>query len=186
MRTFSTTVQQIINSGNIKFFYLIELNFSNDYYLTSYASDITLGGNTYQSESGLFEIESPKLSTVVDREAYRVVLTDFNDEMSAEFKANVIGKDIHVRIGLIDTNNNPLLNSNDLIEVYKGTVDTPTISIDWENKTAVIEGTSPMADLDSVNSFISSKSGMDQKSSTDTSFDNIFQDSEATLKWGKV
>ena len=43
-----------------------------------------------------------------------------------------------------------------------------------------------MSDLDAVNSFISSKAGMDQVSSTDTSFDFIFEDSEAEIKWGKV
>jgi hypothetical protein len=106
--------------------------------------------------------------------------------MSAEFKANVVGKPITVKLGLLDANNNPMLNSSDIIDVYKGYVDSPSISIDWDNKIAVLEGTSALADLDGINPFISSKSGMDQRSSTDTSFDDIFMNSEATIKWGKV
>jgi hypothetical protein len=186
MRLFSPAVQVVLNSSSIKFFYLIELNFNNNYYMTSYPSDLTFGGNTYVSESALFEIDSPKFSTVIDREAYKIVLVDFNDEMSAEFKANVVGKPITVKLGLLDANNNPMLNSSDIIDVYKGYVDSPSISIDWDNKIAVLEGTSALADLDGINPFISSKSGMDQRSSTDTSFDDIFMNSEATIKWGKV
>ena len=43
-----------------------------------------------------------------------------------------------------------------------------------------------MSDLDMVKPFISSKDGMDQKSATDTSFDEVYEDNEITLKWGKV
>jgi len=186
MRIFSTAVQQVLSTNNIKFFYLIELNFNQNYYLTSYSSDIVYNGNTYQSESGLFEVDSPKFNTVLDREAYKIVLLDFQDEMSAEFKANVVGKPVRVKLGLLDSNNNPLVGSNDIVDVYNGTVDSPVIDINWDNKVAILEGASPMSDLDAVNSFISSKAGMDQVSSTDTSFDFIFEDSEAEIKWGKV
>jgi hypothetical protein len=50
----------------------------------------------------------------------------------------------------------------------------------------VLEGTSPMADLDLVKNFIASKNGMDQKSTSDTSFDQIYDGSEITIRWGKV
>ena len=52
-------------------------------------------------------------------------------------------------------------------------------------KLAIIEGTSPMSDLDLVNPFITSADGMDQKNASDTSFDEIYENSEITLKWGK-
>jgi len=185
MRVFSPAVKQLLEDGNIEFFYLIDLHFNNSYYLTSYSNDINYGGNVYNAESALFEIDSPKFSTVVDREAYKIILIDFNNELGAEFKANVVGKSVRVRIGLVDSNNNPMLNSQDIVDVYKGFVDSPQIIIDWETKLATIEGTSAMSDLDRVNTFITSKAGMDNVSSTDTSFDNIFSDSEVELKWGK-
>jgi hypothetical protein len=34
--------------------------------------------------------------------------------------------------------------------------------------------------------FITSRDGMDQRSSTDTSFDEIYKNSEINLKWGKI
>jgi len=187
MRTFSTTVQDILDSGNIKFFYLIDLYFTNTYRFTSYSEDITYNGATYISDGGLFEIDSPKISSTVDREAYRVVLADLSNQVLAEMRANVVGKSMLVRAGFIDpVTNQPLLGANDIIYVYKGYVDKPEIINDWETKLATLEGTSPMADLDMVNSFVTSRDSMHQRNANDTSFDEIYDSSELDLKWGKV
>ena len=70
--------------------------------------------------------------------------------------------------------------------VYKGVVDKPLINNNFDTKLAVLEGTSPMSDLDMVRSFMTSKAGMDQRSASDTSFDEIFDDKQITVKWGKV
>lgn len=43
-----------------------------------------------------------------------------------------------------------------------------------------------MSDLDIIVPFISSRDGMDQKSSSDTSFDKIYGDNLVKLKWGKI
>jgi len=186
MREFSSTVESLISSNNIRFFFLIELNFIQNYYLTSHYTDIDFGGNVYIADGGLYEYDSPKQSSVVDRESYRIVISDVSDTLITEFKANVVGKPITVHCGLLDSNNQPLLGTNDLIVVYRGFVDSPSINNDFEQKTAILEGTSPMADLDAVNNFVCSRDGMDQKSSTDTSFDDIFEDSQINIKWGKV
>jgi len=187
MRTFSNAVQTVINSGNIKFFYLIELQFSTTYRLTSYNTDIVYDGNTYLADGGLYEIDTPKFSSVIDREAYKVIVADLADEMAAEFELNVVGKPVSVKLGLVDnTTNEPMLSTSDVLSVYDGFVDTPRLSNDFEEKLAMIECTSPMADLDAVNTFFSSKDGMDQRSSTDTSFDQIFDNKEVSIKWGKV
>jgi hypothetical protein len=189
MRVFSSTVQNLIDSGNIEYFFLITLNFTNTYRLTSYHSNLEYpigSGNTYISDGGLFEIDEPKFSSVVDREAYRIVIAEDLDEMSAEFEANVVGKPIDVKVGFIDANGYPLLNENDIVSIYKGNADSPSITNDWEQKLAVIEGTSPMADLDAVNVRYTSKDGMDQINTDDTSFDEIYGGREITFKWGKV
>jgi hypothetical protein len=187
MRTFSSAVQAIINSGEIRFFYLIELGFSSTYRFTSYSSDIVFEGNTYSADGGLYEIDTPKFSSVIDREAYKVVIADLVEEMAAEFETNVVGKTVKVKLGLLDNATNlPLLSSADIMDVYNGFVDAPKLSNDFEEKLAVIECTSPMADLDAVNPFFSSKDGMDNRSSTDTSFDQIFDNKEVSIKWGKV
>jgi len=187
MREFSSTVQAILDSGNIKFFYLIDLYFNDSYHLTSYSNDIVYNGTTYVSDGGLFEIDTPKLSSIIDREAYKVVIVDLSDQLLAEVRANIVGKDILVRLGFIDpTTNEPILTTEDIIYVYKGFVDTPEIINNWETKLASIEGTSPMADLDMINSFLTSRDSMHQRNNDDTSFDEIYDSSELDLKWGKV
>lgn len=186
MRNFSTSVQAVLDSDNISFFFLIKLEFTQTYYLTSFGSDIVFDGQTYTAQGGLFEYDSPKLSSVVDRESYKIVIDDVSNTMIQEFKNNVVGKPITVTAGFLDTNGAPLLNTSDMVQVYQGYVDSPVISNDWETKTAIIEGTSPMSDLDAVNVFYTSRDGMDQRSITDTSFDDMFEDGEIKYKWGKV
>lgn len=186
MRQFSSAVQTVLNSDVIKFAFLIKLEFNTTHHFTSYHRDLVYNGATYIADGGVFEFEPPKFSSVVDREAYRVVIADLINQMVSEFKLNVVGKIIDVKLALLDANGDPLLGTSDVLSVYRGFVDKPSIENSMENKLAVIEGTSPMADLDAVNTFITSKDGMDQKSSTDTSFDEIFENKEITIKWGKV
>jgi hypothetical protein len=186
MRKFSNTVKTVLNSNNIHYFFLIKLQFTQTYYLTSYTSDIEFEGNTYVANGGLYEYDFPKMSSVIDRESYKVVIADLSNIMLNEYLANVVGKPMTVYAGFLDSNGYPITNPSDMIIVYKGFVDKPTIQNDFENKIAILEGTSPMSDLDAVNTFYVSRDGMDQKSFSDTSFDDMYQDIEIKYKWGKV
>jgi hypothetical protein len=186
MRQFSASAQAAIDSDFIQFAFLIKLEFVQDYYFTSYHRDLVYDGDTYLADGGLYEFDPPKFSSVVDRESYKVVISEVLDTMGDEFRANVIGKPISVFVALLDADGNPLLGTADVLSVYKGFVDKPSITNDFEQKLAVIEGTSPMSDLDMVRSIITSKDGMDQLSSTDTSFDSIFKDKSVSVKWGKI
>lgn len=187
MRTFSSNVQSILDQDSIKFFILIELRFPiRNYYLTSFNSNITYNGNTYIGNSGIMEYDSPKFSSVVDREAYRIVVTEFLDYMKEEIENNVVGREMVVRAGFLDSNGDPLTNTSDVLTIYKGYVDSPAITNNWESKVATFEGTSPMSDLDIVIPFVSSRDGMDQRDSDDTSFDNIYGDSVIRFNWGKI
>lgn len=185
MRDISSNVQAIIDSGDINYFFLIDLNFNSNYYLTSLPYNVTFNGNLYSADGGLFEVDSPRFSTVVDREAYKVVIADINNQLLNEFSNGVIGKDITVRVGFLDANKQPLLNADDVIFIYKGYVDSPVVTNNWDEKLAVVEGTSPMSDFDSVNVFYTSKNGMKQRNSLDTSFDDIFDGEDVVMKWGK-
>ena len=199
MRKFSTAVQTIINSGVVDFFYLMELNFNSNYYFTTapfdipYASFTSLprnsdivAGESWVSDGGIFQVDTPKFNNVVDREQYKVTLVDINNQMLSEIDSNVVGSPIKVWLCFYDASGNALLNTSDIISVYSGFVDSPAVQNDWESKLASFEGTSPMSDLDRVNSFITSKSGMDNISSTDTSFDDIYLDTALHIKWGKT
>lgn len=186
MRTFSSGVQTILDSDLIAFAFLIKLEFNSTYYLTSHSYDLTYDGNVYLANGGLYSFDSPKFSTVVDRESYKIVISEVLDVMMSEFRANVVGKGIDVKLALVDAGGTPLVGTSDVINVYKGFVDKPSITNDFDTKLAVLEGTSPMSDLDMVNPFIASKDGMDQRSTSDTSFDEIYSNNEITVNWGKV
>jgi hypothetical protein len=186
MRIFSPEVQAVLDSDLIEYAFLIKLRFSLNYYLTSNGYDVPYDGNTYLANSGLYSFDSPKFSTVIDRESYKVIISELFNEMMPEFKLNVVGKPIEVFVALRDVNGDLLTSTDDVLKIYKGYVDKPSITNDFGNKLAVLEGTSPMADLDLVRNFISSKNGMDQRSATDTSFDEIYDGNEITLRWGKV
>jgi hypothetical protein len=186
MRSFSSAVQTVLNSDRVEFAFLIKLSFANSYYLTSNDTDVDFGGNTYLANGGLYEFDAPRFSNVVDRESYKIVISELFNEMMPEFRANVVGKPIDVKVALRNANGDLLLNNSDVIPVYRGFVDKPAISNDFDKKLAILEGTSPMADLDMVKNFVSSRDGMDQKSTSDTSFDEIYDGSEITVKWGKV
>lgn len=186
MRNISSAVQTVLNSSHVRVVFLMKLEFSSTYLFTSYHSDIVYDGETYLADGGMFEFDSPKFSSVVDREAYRIVIADQSAQMAAEFKLNVIGKPMSVKVAILNSDGEPLIGTDDVLSVYDGFVDSPSISNDFEQKLAIIEGTSPMSDLDMVRSFITSKAGMDQKSSSDTSFDEIYDSNQTTVKWGKV
>jgi len=197
MREFSSAVTTALN-GKFKYFFLVELTFTlfntnsnqyedTEYYFTSYHRELSWNGNTYIADGGLFEFESPNFSSVLDREAYRIVLTDLSDEFSGIFKASIVGSPIKVHVGIVDPATDlPLLATDDVIQLYSGYIDSPAVKNDFDTKTAVIEGTSPMSDLDQINVYMISKDGMDQLSSTDTSYDNLYDNNEINLKWGKV
>jgi len=194
MRVFNSTIQAILDSQSIEFFFLIKLELhSATKYLTDISYDVVFDGQTYVGNSSLFEYDSPKFSSVVDREAYKIVLTDFINEFSTEMKNNMVGKNIEVRVGFYDSSGVPILNVANTMFVYKGTIDRPILQSSEDNKIAVIEGTSPMSDLDLVRSFMTSRQGMAQRSGVnsngdplDTSFDNMYDNKEIMVKWGKV
>jgi hypothetical protein len=193
-RTFTSPFQTVLNSNTIKYFFLIHLKFVASYqrtsevnnYFTSHSSDIFWSGQTWTSDGGLFEVDAPNFSSIVDREAYRVVITDLSNEFSDEFKKGVVGSPIKVYIGLLNSNGIPLTGTGDIVNLYSGYIDTPSIKIDWDTKYATLEGTSPLSDLDQVKSILVSKSGMDNFNLGDTSYDQLYDDSEIRLKWGKT
>lgn len=187
MRGLSATSLAILGEDRLKAFLMVKLDFpSVSYYFTDYGRDVDFGGNTYSSGSGVMDFEPPRLSYTVDREAYRLSISDHNNTFQNLFRLGATGSDVTIYLVLVGSGG-PELGADDVIVAYKGRIDETTIVVTPEDKVAVITLSSPMANLDQVKTFWTTKSGMDQYSATDTSFDNIYEDNkEITLKWGKV
>ena len=125
MRTFSSTVSSLLSQDVVKFFLLIDLKFSSNHYLTTLPYSFTfLSADgvsvNYSVSNSVLEYDPPKLSSVVDREAYRLVLSDLSDTMLGEMKTGIIGKEMSVRLGFLDSSDQPITNSSDILYIYKG------------------------------------------------------------------
>jgi hypothetical protein len=191
MIEFSSTVVQMLSNPTIEGFYLVDLQ-SGLYRTTSYIRDITLSnGVTYLSDGKLISVDPPQLSSVVDREIYRISIADPDFTSGASAESGLIGKTIEVRLGFINQSTKlPELNIADTVLIYKGTVEGTGYSIDTATVgSSVLNVTcsSPMSDLDYRRPLYTTKDAMRSRDPTDTSCDQIYEGSgQLQLKWGKV
>lgn len=198
MRVFSSAVKTLISSNAVVGFIIVEINArSGTLRHTNAPSDIVVSGQTYLASGNLQTVEAPRLSQVVDREAYKIVYVDPTYTMRAMFEEGLIGVKVKVTTGFYNTTNgslngvspgDPLLDPNDMIILYHGFVDNHVYSMSDDNEVIVtIECSSPMADLDLVRGFYTSKDSIARYSSTDTAFDQVYDGSRATTYlWGKA
>jgi hypothetical protein len=187
MRRLSEAVLNVLDSDSPQFFLLAEVNFSPVLRMTSTAFDITYAGKLFPAVSPLVSFSPPRISTSVDREIYELVFLDHDNFFQSELRKGVNGKILTVYAGFFNSNGEPLLGANDVFIAYQGFVDSGKIINDGTSKQAILSAASPMAALDSIGGYIVSKDGMDQVSSTDTSFDDVYVGGKSVnLKWGKA
>ena len=191
MRTFSSNVAAALAEDYVEYFFLIELNLNSNFYMTTHSSDISVedeDGNTqlFSGNGTIFDYEPPSNNSVVDREAYSISLVDPNHTLLTQARQGIVGKPVSIRAGFVHPTLGPLTSSSDLVYVYKGYVDAPTISNDFDSKIMKLECSSPMADLDAVKPFFTTKYGVAQYDDSDTTFDRIYDGYALQLKWGKT
>ena len=184
MRVFSSTLLAALNSDTLKHFALIDIQLaSTTVYFTDLPYPVTVGGITYTSDSGLVEYQAPRQSSQVDREAFKLTLVDNDNTLRPQLEQGIAGKTLRVRIGVFNGSDQP--NTTDLLTSYQGYIDSVNYQNNFEQALIVIEASSPMADLSLVKTLITSKSGMDQLSLTDTSFDSVIDKNESIVRWGR-
>lgn len=202
MRNLGAVVSNLMSLSRIKYFFLVSIRGSD--HSTSLPFNVTMSnGITYLTDNGLIGVEPPRLSTTVDREAYKVAFADPQFMMKSYFEDGAVGDTIEVRLGFTNPTQDPIVGSDsvsvapgapflaiaDTILTYRGTVDNHgyTINFDENAVTATIEGSSPMSDLDLVRTFQTSKECLRQFAPLDTAYDQVFDGSEEIIiKWGKV
>lgn len=187
MIQFSPTIVQILQNPTIEAFYLIKIH---TYKSTSYFTDITFEGETYVADGRLMSADPPRMSAIVDRELYKVILADPDYSFGTLLGNNLIGRNFEVRLIFVDpVTQLPYLEYANTLLIYKGTVDSTAYAVDTGNTGEVaisISGASPMSDLDLTKPFYTSKEFIRNISSNDTSFDQVYEGSgNVNLKWGK-
>jgi hypothetical protein len=199
MRKFSAAVKELMLGDELTLFYLLAFKSgSTDIKHTTLPYDVTISGlGTFSSENDLLAVEAPKLSSVVDREAYKITYADPQFDWRTIFEMGLQGALVTVHIGFINTTNvslngtapgRPLLGIADLVVAYRGFVDTQghTTSAESEVK-AVIECSSPMADLGLVRSILSTKDAQRQRAADDSAFDQVYSGAKSVdFLWGKI
>ena len=149
--------------------------------LTNLPYNIVVGGNSYLADGGLTQLEPPKLTSVLDKEVYKIKLVDFDDTYKAYFDSGALGTMVTVSMGIEG-------NVSDIDTLYKGRIDGMTIETDSAEgtKDAIIECASPFAALDRTNDRQTDKNTQRNIDSTDSCMDAVYAASKSVeLKWGK-
>lgn len=188
MIQFSTTIANILQNPTIDAFYCVTIG---SYKTTSFHSNITLSnGEVFESDGKLLSVDPPKISAVVDREIFKVTLSDSDFSLGAQFQSGIVGTNFEVRVLLLNPNTNlPYTNITDTIIAYKGKIDNIGYSFETGNignSILGISGSSPMNDLDSIKNFYTSREYIRTKYPDDSCFDQIYEGSgPVNIKWGK-
>jgi hypothetical protein len=190
MIQFTSKVSAILANPSLDAFYVVDIG-NGLYRTTSYYADVVLSDNrTFFADGHLAGVDSPQLTSTVDREIYKIAIADpdfYNGELIED---DLVGKPAEVRLVLIDpVTGQPELNIVDTILVYEGLIEGAAYTIDTATIGTVglsITCSSPMADLDLRKPVFLSKDYMRGVDPTDSTCDQIYEGSgQIKLKWGK-
>ena len=151
--------------------------------LTSLPHDVVVSGQTYASDGGLTDYSPPQITSVVDREVYRITLLDHANFFKSLWDAtgHQTGTRVRVRFGIPG-------NLSDFDTIYQGRIDGVQYDINFgeQLKRCTIECSSPFADLELVNLRMTTKDHQNPISNGDTCFDEVATDNtDISLRWGK-
>jgi len=174
---------------------------------TTLPYNITISGTTYSADNGLISVDPPKISDNADREAFKLSFADpdlsfsslANDMINARLTLrggfnNTTGAYLTASNGALIEVNSPVLNYTDMLIIYKGFIDVVKYVISEDGVVLEIECTSPMAQLDALNSFYTTTNSLQQRvpkaawtTAPDTAFDNVALGGHSQeILWGKI
>jgi len=158
--------------------------------ITTHPATISISGTNYVSSGSIIRLDPPQMTTSVDREQYKIVLSDPDFTEGAEADANMTGFDVEVRMGFLNASTKlPMLTLAQTILMYAGIIDGVSYLIKTEVQGEVlfqITCSSPLADLDLKRAMYCSKDYMRGRYPTDSSCDQVYGGSGVLqLKWGK-
>lgn len=188
MRTVSAAFQAGLELEEPKFFLLGKIEFEDStMFLSSLNYTVTFNGDSYTKSSSIISFGAPKISSSVDREIYELVINDQTNILQGYLRVGAIGALVSVYAGFFDSSGFPMLDLEDVILAYQGTIDSGAIVASSDNKICKIQAASPMGNLDAIGAYMVSRDGMLQINEDDTSFNEVVAGSkEINLKWGKI
>ena len=185
MIQFSARLLELLNQPVINTFFCVKLK---TLLLTSYVTNLTLADGIYTTTDLISNVDSPKMTSSVDRDLYKITLVDSHRLLLGEFETGLNGAPVSVRLGFVDYYTN-LPELSEMFTTYKGIVESYEYVVDTNEVgsiTATITCSNPMASLDDSNPYYTSKMAISQIDPNNPSFDQIHEGSGAVmLKWGK-
>lgn len=199
----------MLSNGVYNGFFLIEMAYDGiELNYTSLPYDVTINGVTYSSDNNLVSLDPPRLSNTTDREVYKIAFADPDFDF-APASQKMLNSRITIRGGwlnvmpetILDSDgievevNYPILNLKDTLMLYRGFIDVVRYNINEESGVIFqIECASPMANLDALTAFYTTKDCLRQRvpaavwnTNPDTAFDNISLGGHAQeILWGKI
>ena len=189
MITFSNKIAGYLAKREISAFYIVDINGTNRF-CTHYA-DIAFNGHTYTGNISLVSVDPPQMTTVVDRQQFKLGFSDPNMEFGSIAELGMVGQPVSIYIAFIDIDTGePQLSLPDVILAYRGKIDGTAYGIETDEiGSSIFELTcsSPMGDLDAVKPMRATQDYMDKNFPGDSSFSQIYQGSGTLyLRWGKA
>jgi len=193
MITLHADVITAITNKPTEYFYLLKI--TNELgsiikAITTHWSSLVVNSVTYIANGSIVGLDPPQLNTTVDREQYRITLSDpsFTDGATAE--AGMIGYDVEVRMGFLNfSTKQPMLELERTFLVYSGTIESVAYNIKTEEQGEAlmqIGCSSPLADLDLKRAMYCSRDYIRGRYADDSSCDQVYGGSGILqLKWGK-
>jgi len=182
----SPLLSSLLQNIEIEAFYLVAIG---SYRTTSYFRQLTLStGETYLADGNLVGVDPPALSSVVSKELFSVQVADPVLVAGTFAEEGLNGKVMTVRIGFADAGT-PILTTAETILLYSGRVASGTSQTDTSavgEALFMIQGSSPMSDLDHTRAYWTNREFMRGLSPDDNSFDSSHEGSGTLiLGWGK-
>lgn len=142
----------------------------------------------YEANNRLVGLDTPQSNSTVDREQFKVVISDNEFAAGPYLENGLIGCKAEARIGFFK-DGVPLTDMADTILSYAGRVDGVGYLVKTEEQgEGLLEITcaSPMADLEMKKGVFLSKDFVRGRNPSDSSCDQIYGGSSAvSMKWGK-
>jgi hypothetical protein len=111
MVVFSDNIKACLALDNVEAFYLLRITNSDNsviYASTTYFKDIVLSnGYSYTADDLILAVDSPQISSSVDREQYKIVLADPTFAQGVSASTGLVGKHLETRIGFINRSATP-------------------------------------------------------------------------------
>lgn len=194
MILFSATIANLINSGQAEVcFALVIRNGDDSIFLTSttHFEGFTLdNGVSYVADDFIVRADPPQQSSNVDREAYKLTVTDPTFFLSAVGENGMVGKKIELSLCFLNPATGKIYTGvADRLCIYKGRIEGLEGEINTESigsQEFVISCASPNISLEQSRGVYTSRDVMRGRNPADGCCDKIYTGSSpAVSKWGK-